>query len=101
MTSGLLASFEEKDEKIELSQVPEVVLKAAQEAVQGIEINGAEIEKTEGGIIYELEGTVEGKIYEIEITPEGKVLQVEEEDREEGETDEGDDDDNDDDDKNA
>ncbi len=95
--SGLLASFGEKEEKIELSKVPEAVLKAAREAVEGIEIKEAEIEKTENGIIYELEGTVEGKIYEIEITPEGKVIEVEEEDEDEGKGDKDEDEDDEDD----
>ena len=79
LPTGFLASTGEKEEKIELSKVPEVVLEAAREAVQGIEIKEAEIEKSDKGIIYELEGTVDGKIYEIEITPEGKVIEVEEE----------------------
>jgi hypothetical protein len=98
LTSGLFASFEEKEEKIELSKVPEVVLKAAQEAVEGIEIKEAEIEKTESGIIYELEGTADGKTYEIEITPEGKVIEVEQEDGDDEKADKDDEEDDDEDD---
>ena len=95
-TSGLFSSFDEKEEKIELAKVPEVVLKAAQEAVEGIEIKEAEIEKTENGMIYELEGTADGKTYEVEITPDGKVIAVEEE---EEDADKGDKDDDEDDDE--
>lgn len=79
VTTSVFAGCGEKDEKIPLSEVPEVVLTAAQNAVEGIKIAEAEIEKTGDGMIYELEGTVDGKIYEIEVSPDGKIIDVEQE----------------------
>ena len=76
---GAFSGCGEKEEKIPLSEVPEVVLTAAQNAVEGIKITEAEIEKTSEGMIYELEGTADGKIYEIEVSPDGKIIEVEQE----------------------
>ncbi len=76
---GAFAGCGDKDEKIPLSEVPDVVLTAVQNAVEGIEISEAEIEKTGEGMIYELEGTVDGKIYEIKVSPDGKIIEVEQE----------------------
>jgi hypothetical protein len=86
----------EKEEKISLSEVPEVVLTAAQNAVEGIEITEAEIEKTSEGMIYELEGTADGKIYEIEVSPDGKIIEVEQEGDEDQDKNKDDDEDEDD-----
>ncbi len=89
---GAFAGCGEKDDKIPLSEVPEVVLIAAQNAVEGIKITEAEIEKTSEGMIYELEGTVDGKIYEIEVSPDGKIIEVEQEGVEDQDKDKDDDD---------
>jgi hypothetical protein len=94
-TTSVFSSCGEKEEKIALSEVPEVVLKAAQNAVKGIEIKEAEIEKTSDGMIYDLEGIVDGKTYEIEITPDGKIIEVEQEDDDDGVENEDDEDDED------
>jgi len=98
VTTSVFAGCGEKDEKIPLSEVPEVVLTAAQNAVEGIEITEAEIEKTGEGMIYELEGTVDGKIYEIEVSPDGKIIEVEQEGVEDQDKDKDDDEDEDEDD---
>lgn len=95
---GAFAGCGDKDDKIPLSEVPDVVLTAAQNAVEGIEITEAEIEKTGEGIIYELEGTADGKIYEIEVSPDGKIIEVEQEGAEDQDKDKDDDDDEDEDD---
>ena len=91
---GVLAKVQEKE--VPLSEVPEAVLDAAQKAVEGIELEEAEVEEEDGVLVYELEGTAQGAEYEIELTADGKVLEVERED--EDEEDDDDDDDNDDDD---
>jgi hypothetical protein len=82
----------EKEKEVPLSDVPAVVLEAAQGAVDGVTITEAEREKEDGETVYVFEGEANGKEYEIEVTPEGKVLEVEEE-AENGEEDEGMDDD--------
>ena len=65
---------EEDEENIALSEVPEVVKNAALDAVEGIELFKAELEKKASGEIYELEGKVNGKVYEIKIKPDGTVI---------------------------
>ena len=75
----------EREEDIPLDEVPAVVMKAAQGAVEGIVIKEAELETEDGVQVYELEGTANGKDYEIEVSPSGEVLEIEEDDGEESE----------------
>ncbi|GMV79245.1 MAG: hypothetical protein AMXMBFR7_04290 [Planctomycetota bacterium] len=82
-SSGLRAEEEnddEKEEKIELKDVPEAVLKAAQAAVKDIVFSKAEKETKGEKVTYELKGKAGEKTYEVEVSAEGKVLEVEEED---------------------
>lgn len=81
--TGLRAEEEDddgKEEKIELKDVPEAVLKAAQAAVKDIVFSKAEKETKGEKVIYELKGKAGEKTYEVEVSAEGKVLEVEEED---------------------
>jgi hypothetical protein len=94
LTVGMAVANEEKEEEIALSEVPEKVVQAAQNAVPGIRLTEAEVERTREGLVYELEGTLAGKSYEIEVSADGKVLEVEEgadDGEDEGEGDKGDD----------
>jgi uncharacterized membrane protein YkoI len=50
---------------------------AAEQAVPGMQLVAAELERTRNGWVYELEGIAEGKRYEVELTESGKVLEVE------------------------
>ena len=75
----VITSFAGIEKEIPLNEVPDVVLKAAQKAVPGIELTEAEVEKTHKGVVYEIEGTLDGKEYEIEVSSDGKVLEIEEE----------------------
>lgn len=68
------------DKEIDLAEVPAAARAAAEAAVEGIRITGAEIEEEDGRMVYELEGEANGKEYEIEVTAEGEVLEVEEDD---------------------
>ena len=72
-------SMYEDEKEIPLSNVPVVVVDAAQQAVENITLTEAEVEK-EGRTVYVLEGTADGKEYEIEVTADGEVLDVEQED---------------------
>jgi Mrp family chromosome partitioning ATPase len=98
LTVGITAANAEREEEIPLAKVPQEVLKAAQNAVPGITLTGAEVEKTRKGVVYEVKGTLGGKKYEIEVSAEGKVLEVEQEgdDDKDDDGDDGDDDDGDD-----
>ena len=76
----VITAFAGIEKEIPLNEVPDVVLKAAQKAVPGIELTEADVEKTHKGVVYEIEGTLDGKEYEIEVSSDGKVLEIEEED---------------------
>ena len=64
--------------EIPLTDVPEVVLAAALDAMPGIELTEAEFEMERGQRIYELEGRLDGVEYEIEVSSAGEVIEVEE-----------------------
>ena len=70
----------EHEREIPLAEVPEAVRKAAQGAVEGIQLTEAELEQEGGRILYEVEGTANGKEYEIELTADGQILEIEVED---------------------
>jgi uncharacterized membrane protein YkoI len=74
----VITAFAGIEKEIPLNEVPDVVLKAAQKAVPGIELTEAEVEKTTKGVVYEIEGTLDSKKYEIEVSSDGKVLEIEE-----------------------
>jgi hypothetical protein len=86
LTAALLLSacavFEEDTEReIDVSEVPELAVMAALEAVPGLRIDSAELEEDENGAsVYELEGMADGVEYEVEVTAAGDVLEVERED---------------------
>ncbi|MEE9466046.1 MAG: PepSY domain-containing protein [Candidatus Neomarinimicrobiota bacterium] len=83
MFFGATVALPETEEEIPLSEVPKEIIAAAQEAVPGIELTEAEVEKTRKGLVYELDGTVDGKEYEIVISADGEVLEIESEDDDE------------------
>ncbi len=70
-------SGDERD--IPISEIPGAVLKAAQEALPGVQFTEAEMEESNDGITYELEGIKGDFEYEIELTAEGIVLEIEQE----------------------
>lgn len=72
-----------QDEDIPLSEVPEVVRKAALAAVPGLVLDEAEKEVEDGELLYSLEGQAGGQRYCVEVSPTGKVLEVEHEDGDE------------------
>ena len=74
---------DDDDEEVPVSDVPEVVLAAANNAVPGGEITEVEKEVEDGEVIYEVEKVVDGVEYEIEVTADGKVKEIETEDDEE------------------
>ena len=70
---------EEAEVEIPVPAVPAKVISAAENALPGIEITEAEIERHEEDVVYELEGSLDGKKVEIEIHPDGTIKKVEEE----------------------
>ena len=67
------------EKEIPVSEVPEAVLKAAQEALPGVRFTEAEMEESKGVITYELEGMKGDYEYEIELASDGKVIEIEQE----------------------
>ncbi len=68
------------DEEVSLSDVPAIVLNAANEAVPGGEIGKVEKEVENGEIIYDVGKVVDGVSYEIEVTANGIVKKIEKDD---------------------
>lgn len=67
------------EKEIPVSEIPEAVLQAAQEALPGVMFTEAEMEESKGVITYELEGLKGDYEYEIELTADGKVIEIEQE----------------------
>ena len=80
----VLANANESKKKVELKDIPKVVLDAVKEKVKGFEAKTAVVEEEKGGKEYEIVGTANGKSIEVEVTvdKDGKVLKVEIEDKE-------------------
>jgi hypothetical protein len=57
----------EKEQKLDLKEVPEAVLEAAQSAVEGIELKEVELVTKPKYKVYELEGRVGKKNDEVEV----------------------------------
>ena len=77
---GIPASVACTEEDIPLSEVPELVMAAASEAVERIVIVEAERIGDDDTVVYELEGRAGGIEYEIHVSPTGEVLRIEEDD---------------------
>ncbi len=71
---------EPEDEQIELDDVPDHVLSAAQDAIEGFILDEAEKELMNGEIVFDLEGEAGGVRYELKIDSDGKVLKIEHDD---------------------
>lgn len=66
--------------KLKVSEVPEVVLQAAQDALPDFSIKEAEHKTRNGATIYELEGYADNKKYELKIDATGKIIKMEQDD---------------------
>ncbi len=75
---GLQAcSFIEHEEEVALGDVPDNVISTALQALPGLQLYGAELEKENGEWRYELTGKVDDTSYELEISPAGELLELE------------------------
>lgn len=77
---AVLARADDQGQAVPLGEVPEVVSKAARDAVPGLVIERAFRETEKGAVLYELQGTAGGRKVEVEVTAGGKVLEIEWED---------------------
>ncbi len=67
----------EHDVAVALTDVPQLVLDAAQAALPGVVLTSAEIEQEDGQVVYSLSGTLAGEAVEIEVSATGTVLEIE------------------------
>ena len=65
-----------KDEKIDISQVPEVVKNTVFKVFPTIQLKKAEIETKKGEVVYEIKGVVDEKTYEFKINEKGEILKM-------------------------
>lgn len=67
----------EVERAIAVSEVPVLVLRAAEAALPGAAFTDAEEETGASGVSYSLAGTLDGQPIEIEISADGTVLEIE------------------------
>ena len=68
---------EAKEEKIPLDKVPKAVLKAVKAKFKDAKLVGAETEKANGKLVYEINIKHKDDTIEVIVTPEGKILACE------------------------
>ena len=67
----------EKTEMVPIENVPEAVMKVAQEKLPGVKFDTAWTEQDGNKTVYEVRGkSADGKTRDIKVSPEGKVLEV-------------------------
>ena len=76
ITLGSQASAQEK--KLERSQLPTAVQRAAAEQSKGATVRGYSTETDNGQVVYEVEMTVHGRSRDVTLDSTGNVLEVEE-----------------------
>jgi len=76
---GSLAVRADEEEKVPLDNLPRAVLAAVKAKFPDAELIGAEKEKEDGKVMYEVQFKLKGSKYEVMVTPEGKITVVEKE----------------------
>ena len=67
----------EETEMVPIENVPESVMKVAEENLPEVNFDTAWIEKEGGETFYEVRGkTADGKTRDIKVSPEGKVMEI-------------------------
>ncbi len=72
--------FRKKESKIAISDVPENIMEAVNDAVPGGKVKEAEKEVHGKKVVYEIEKIVDGKEIEIKVAADGKIIKVEKDD---------------------
>lgn len=68
---------DEKEEKVDLKKVPKAVIDAVKAKFDGAELLGAEKEKADGKLVYEISLKHNGHKIEVTVTPAGKIVSTE------------------------
>ena len=77
LAGAMARADEEKEEKVPLDKVPKAVIDAVKAKFDGAELVGAEKEKEDGKIVYEINLKHKGQKIEVTVTPEGKIVSIE------------------------
>lgn len=76
--AGVAAKADDaKEEKVPLDKVPQAVLKAVKTKFKNAELVGAQTEKEDGKLLYEINLKVNGQTVEVSVTPTGKIVSIE------------------------
>ncbi len=67
------------EEKVPLKDVPKAALKAVKDKFPGAKLTGAEKEKKDGKVTYEIAIAYKGRKIEVHVTPDGKITEIEKE----------------------
>src|SRR5688572_4378056 len=62
---------------VPLEQVPQVIVDAAHERVEGITLIEAKLRTKKSGVVFKLEGVADGRSYRFKVDAAGTVLRVE------------------------
>jgi uncharacterized membrane protein YkoI len=71
------ARADEQEKKVPLDKVPKAVIDAVKAKYAGAELTGAEEEKEDGKLVYEIAIKFKGQRIELTLTPEGKIVSEE------------------------
>lgn len=78
VTAGMASrADEDKEEKVPLDKVPKAVLKAVKAKFKGADLLGAQTEKEDGKILYEINLKDKGHSIDVSLTSEGKIVSIE------------------------
>jgi uncharacterized membrane protein YkoI len=66
-------------EEVPLDKVPKAALDAVKAKFPGAKLTGAEKEKEDGKVVYEIALTLKDQKIEVHVTPEGKITEIERE----------------------
>lgn len=76
VSAGCTEALEET-EMVPLENVPEAVMKIAEEKLPGVEFDTAWIEREGAETFYEVRGkSADGKTRDIKVSPEGRVMEI-------------------------
>jgi len=77
VAAGVAAQGDDKEENVPLDKVPEAVLKAVKAKFKDAELVGAQTEKDNGKLVYEINLKEKGKNIDVTLSPDGKIISIE------------------------
>lgn len=77
VTTGMAARADDKEEKVPLDKVPKAVLKAVKAKFKDAELVGAQTEKEDDKLLYEINLKDKGQSVDVTVTPDGKIVTIE------------------------